>query len=197
MDLTLEEAVERLRVKQRYVKLFGQVFGGDISRGTLADALAAYVRTIVSGDSPYDHYLFGNSKALSEDEIAGLRIFRGKGNCTACHTGPTLTDEDFHNTGVAWRGEEFLDEGQIAVTGSPEDRGKFKTPTLREIARTAPYMHDGSVAALEDVIDFYSDGATNNPNLDREIRPLHLTQTEKQQLRAFLRTLSGDIRDGI
>ncbi|MBK9169657.1 MAG: c-type cytochrome [Bryobacterales bacterium] len=108
-------------------------------------------------------------------------MFRGKGNCTACHIGPTLTDESLHNTGVAWRDSR--------LTG----RGAFKTPTLREVARTAPYMHDGSLATLEDVIGFYDGGGRPNPNLDREIRPLRLTDAEKRALEAFLQSLSGTV----
>ena len=196
MDLTIEEAVERLKAKKRYVRLFGDVFGDEINGGNLAQALAAYVRTIVSGDSPYDRYLFGDADALSELQLAGLRIFRGKGNCTACHTGPTLTDEEFHNTGVAWRDGAFLDDGRFSVTADPLDRGKFKTPTLREVARTAPFMHDGSLATLEEVIDFYSDGARKNPNLDPEIRALKLSAEEKTVLIAFLRSLNGHVVEG-
>jgi len=196
MDLSVEEALERLRAKKSYVRLFDRTFGDPVNEENLARALASYVRTIVSGDSPYDRYLFGDASALGEEELAGLRIFRGKGNCTACHTGPTLTDEEFHNTGVAWHDGKFLDDGRFRVTNRPEDRGKFKTPTLREIPRTRPYMHDGSLATLEDVVDFYSDGARKNPNLDQEIRPLHLTPTEKRQLRTFLGTLKGQVHEG-
>ena len=115
----------------------------------------------------------GDRDALSPEQQAGLQIFRGKGHCTACHVGPTFSDERTHNTGVAWAGGagkaggeatvgapggEFLDEGRAAITGKPEDRGAFKTPTLREVARTAPYMHDGSLATLADVIDYYDRG---------------------------------------
>ena len=196
MDLTLEEAVDRLRRKRRYRKGFQKAFGQEPNADDLARALAAYVRTILSGDSAYDRYLFGDAKALSKKALAGLKLFRGKANCTSCHTGPTLSDEEFHNTGVAWRGGEWLDKGRALVTKNLADRGKFKTPTLREVSRTAPYMHDGSLATLEDVIDFYSDGGRKNPHRDEEIRPLKLTRQEKSDLLAFLKSLTGRVSDG-
>lgn len=109
-------------------------------------------------------YVNGNRKALTPDQQAGLQVFRGKGNCTACHVGPTFSDERFHNTGVAWvpsagSGQGgYQDDGRFIVSGKPEQRGAFKTPTLREVARTSPYMHDGSLATLEDVVKFYDQG---------------------------------------
>ncbi len=196
MDLTLEETVERLRQRRRYRRDFQKVFDRAVNGEDLAKALAAYVRTIQSGNSSYDRYLLGKKTALSRRAREGLTLFRGKGNCSACHVGPSLTDEDFHNTGVAWRNGMFLDGGRHAVTKDEHDRGKFKTPTLREIARTAPYMHDGSLATLKDVIDFYSEGGRENPNLDPEIRLLKLAGDEKAALIAFLRSLNGELSDG-
>ena len=195
MDLTLEEAVERLRSKRRYRKAFERVFEREVNSEDLGRALAAYVRTIQAGNSPYDRYLLGDATALSAEAREGLQLFRGKANCTACHVGPTFSDEEFHNTGVAWRDGEFHDDGRFLVTGAEEDRGKFKTPTLREIVRTAPYTHDGTLVKLEDVIDFYSEGGRRNPNLDPEIRALQLSSQEKRALLAFLRSLSGKVRD--
>ena len=185
MDMTVPDVVERLRRKRRYRKMFRQVFGRDANGQDLARALASYVRTIYSGDSPFDRYIYGERTALLEQARGGLRIFRGKGNCTACHVGPTLSDEEFHNTGIAWQNGKFLDDGRYTVTKLEKDRGKFKTPTLREISRTAPYMHDGSLSALEDVVDFYSDGGRENPYRDEEIRSLKLTAREKKELLAF------------
>jgi len=124
-------------------------------------------------------------------------LFRGKGGCTACHTGPNLTDEKFHNTGVAWQNGHLADEGRFALSGNARDHGAFKTPTLRDVARTAPYMHDGSLATLEDVIDFYSEGGRPNSYLDAEIRRRRFTPQEKRALAAFLRSLTGKIREGI
>ena len=196
MDMTVPEVVERLKRKRRYRKMFRQAFGRDPNGQDLARALASYVRTIYSGDSPFDRYIYGERTALSEQARRGLRIFRGKGNCTVCHVGPTLSDEEFHNTGVAWQDGKFLDDGRYTVTKLEKDRGKFKTPTLREIARTAPYMHDGALATLADVIDFYSDGGRKNPHLDEEIRKVKFTAGEKSDLLAFLGTLNGKVREG-
>ncbi len=197
LDMTVEEVVVRLKRGKNYHKLFQAAFGRELNADDLAKALASYVRTILSGDAPIDRYLDSDRKALSAKAKEGLRIFRGKGNCTACHLGPTFTDERFHNTGIAWRDSVFLDLGRFAVTGKQEDRGAFKTPTLREIAQTAPYMHDGSLATLEGVIKFYNRGGNPNPHLDPEVRPLHLTAEEKETLLAFLKSLSGDIREGM
>jgi len=151
-------------------------------------ALASYVRTIRSGESRFDRYAAGKQNALSELEKQGLALFRGKARCSTCHAGPNFTDENFHNTGVAFREGKLLDEGA--------GEGKFKVPTLREVARTAPYMHDGSLATLEEGVDYYDRGGNQNPGLDEDLRPLHLTADERQALAAFLRTLSGSVREG-
>ena len=196
MDMTVGEAVDRLKRKSRYRKMFQQAFHREPNGEDLAGALASYVRTIYSGDSPFDRYIYGKRGALTDQQRRGLRIFRGKGNCTACHIGPTFSDEKFHNTGVAWREGKLQDEGRFAITGEPELKGAFKTPTLREVARTAPYMHDGSLATLKDVIDFYDDGGRKNPHLDREIRPLRFTEEEKTELQAFLKSLTGTVKEG-
>ena len=168
-----------------------------LARTEVARALASYVRTIRSGDSPFDRYVAGDRGALTAEEFAGLKVFRGRGGCVVCHVGPNLSDEGFHNTGVAWDGHVFRDEGRYTVTREPGRRGAFRTPTLREIAATAPYMHDGSLATLEDVIDYYDRGGRPNPHLDPEIRPLQLTSEEKRSVAAFLRSLSGRIREGM
>jgi cytochrome c peroxidase len=180
MDLTLAEAGSRVKLDE----------------STIARALASYVRSILSGDSRFDRFINGDRRALTPEQQLGLQIFRGKGNCTACHVGPNLTDERFHNTGIAWRDGKLTDPGRFAVTGKDEDHGAFKPPTLREVSRTAPYMHDGSLATLEDVIDFYDRGCRPNPNLDPEVRPLRLSAAEKQSLVVFLRALSGRLTDG-
>ncbi len=179
MDMSLEELPQR--VGRNAV---------DVSQ-----ALAAYVRTILAGNSRYDRYLSGERSALSAGEQDGLRLFRGKANCGTCHVGANLTDERFHNTGIAWE-NGFRDAGRFAVTQREADRGAFKTPTLREAARRAPFMHDGSLATIEDVIEYYDRGGKANPNLDPEIHPLHLTAAEKTELAAFLRALSGVVQDG-
>ena len=160
-----------------------------ISTSELSQALAGYVRSIMSGDSPYDRFNAGDRNALNDEQHTGLNIFRGKGNCVRCHVGPTFSDESLHNTGVAWR------DGRLADEGGGE--GTFKTPTLREIARTAPYMHDGSLDSLQQVVEFYDRGGNTNPTLDPEIRPLRLTEGEKRALVAFLSSLTGAIQEGL
>ncbi len=176
MDLPLGEAVARTGLTER----------------ELRQALATYVRTILAGDSPYDRFVAGDRSALSTEAQHGLRLFRGKAGCTACHLGPNLTDERFHNTGIG------TDEGRFRVTAAPADRGAFKTPSLRQVAQGAPYMHDGSLLTLEDVVEHYNKGAGGtNPNLDPEIRELHLTAPEKSALVALLKSLSGTIREGL
>jgi cytochrome c peroxidase len=167
MDLSLPEAAARVNLTP-----------DEISR-----ALSTFVRSLLSGNSPFDRFINGDRAALSAEQQAGLAIFRGKGNCIACHVGPNFTDEHLHNTGVAWRDGKFADSGA--------GHGNFKTPTLREIARTAPYMHDGSIASLEDVIEYYDRGGNRNPILDPEIQSLHLSAEEKQNLVLFLRALSA------
>ena len=167
-----------------------------VSPENLSRALASYIRSILSGDSPYDKFINGDRRALSAEQQRGLQIFRGRGNCTACHVGPSLSDEQFHNTGVAYRDDAFHDDGRFAVSRKTNDRGAFKTPTLREIARTGPYMHNGSLATLQEVVDFYDGGGRANPHLDQEIRPLRLTAADKQALVEFLKSLSGSIREG-
>jgi cytochrome c peroxidase len=175
MDMTLGEVTARVGMS-----------ADEISR-----ALASFVRSIVSGNSPFDRFIDGDRTALTSEQQAGLQLFRGKANCTACHVGPTFTDERFHNTGVAWREGQFLDEGRFTVTGRIDDRGAFKTATLREISRTAPYMHDGSLATLADVVEYYDRGGNTAPGLDAELHPLHLTDAERASLVAFLGALNG------
>ena len=188
MGATPEQAITRLRSDPDFAGLTVQ---------SLRDALASYVRTIRSIDAPYDRYMAGAEGGLSDLAQRGLQLFRDKARCYICHSGDLFTDESFHNTGVAWRNGRLQDEGRAIVTGKAYDRGAFKTPTLREIARTAPYMHDGSIATLEEVIEFYDRGGNPNPSLDENIVPLHLSRDEKRALLEFLRALSGSVRDGL
>lgn len=177
MDLAVAEAAARVGLAPT-----------EVSR-----ALATYIRSIMSGNSPYDRFINGDRSVLSAEAQRGLELFRGKANCSACHIGPNFTDEKPHNTGIAWDTEMFLDEGRAAVSGTAADRGAFKTPTLREVERSAPYMHDGSVASLAEVIDYYDRGGNRNPFIDSELRALRLTPREKRELVSFLGALSGDV----
>lgn len=196
LGTSVDEVVGRLNGHRDYAASFARVFGRAPRHADLSRALASFVRSIRAGGSRVDRFVNGDHGALTDQERHGLRLFRGKANCTACHIGPTFSDERFHNTGVAWRSGAPADEGRFAVTGRPADRGAFKTPTLREIARTAPYMHDGALDTLAEVITFYDGGGHANPYLDAEVRPLKLTELEQQALESFLRALEGEVRAG-
>ena len=191
MNLTPDELVARLKADANYGKAFQQIFPDGITAVNVARSLATFVRTLRSGNSLFDKYQNGDQEALSPEARRGLELFRGKANCVACHVGPNFTDEQFHNTGVAWRDGRFVDDGRYAVSKQQSDRGAFKTPTLREVARTAPYMHDGSIRQVEDVIEYYNRGGNANPHLDPEIHPLHLTTEDKRALVVFLKALNG------
>ena len=192
MGLPLPELRARLEADASYRADFKTVFDNQLSVDTAAAALASYLRTIRSDDSPYDRFAAGATDAMSEDAKAGLTLFRGKARCAICHREPLFTDEQLWNTGVAVKADSTLaDEGGFAVTGRPRDRGAFKTPTLREVARTAPYMHDGSLATLAEVVDFYDTGGRPHVNKIGFVRPLGLSPEEKRALVAFLESLSG------
>ncbi|MEX2583922.1 MAG: cytochrome c peroxidase [Gemmatimonadota bacterium] len=196
MDLRIGALLQRLERHGRYAVGFRRLFQRAPDSEGLAQALASYVRSIRAADSSFDRFVDGEREALDAPGRRGLELFQGRARCVRCHLGPLFTDEAFHNTGIAWRGGGLADSGRAAISGRPEDLGAFKTPTLREIARTAPYMHDGSVESLEEVIEFYARGGESNPYLDAEIRALDLTEQDRLDLVAFLRSLSGRIVEG-
>ena len=196
MDLSLNEIVERVRLDGELGSRMRAVFEREAEREDIARSLASYVRSILAGDSPYDRYVAGQRDALNQQQQAGLKLFRGKANCVACHVGTNLTDERFHNTGTGWKDGKWIDPGRAAVANDEAERGAFKTPGLREVARAAPYMHDGSLQTLEAVVDFYDKGGRENPSIDLEMRPLKLTQDEKRALVEFLKSLSGKVSEG-
>jgi cytochrome c peroxidase len=188
MGLALTAFTARLNQSGVYRREFAAVFADFPSAATAARALASYVRAQRAGNAPYDRYRAGDTSALRADAIRGLSVFRGRANCSSCHSGPNYTDERFHNTGVSWGSG---DAGRYGVTARTEDAGRFKTPTLRQLRFTGPYMHDGSFDDLAAVIDFYDRGGNGNPRLDPEVRPLHLTALERRDLVAFLLSLSS------
>jgi cytochrome c peroxidase len=187
-----DEMVKKLKGIEGYRRLFKDAFGSDITTNAVGKAIASFQRTILSGNSPVDRFdVGGDQQALAEDAQRGLTLFRGKARCTRCHSGFNFSDEKFHNLGIGWD-TNTVDLGRYMETKNPEDIGAFKTPTLREISRTAPYMHDGRFATLEDVVNFYNQGGIKNPHQDNTIIPLELTAEEQHNLVAFLRSLSGE-----
>lgn len=193
MGTPIDLLLRHLAVDTAYRRAFAGAFSEGLTRDNVARALASYVRTIRSGDSPVDRYRSGDTTALTPDARRGLDLFFRRANCSRCHLGPNLTDERFHNTGVA---TGTRDAGRYAVTQRTADLGAFKTPTLRNVELTAPYMHDGSIATLDQVVEFYDRGGRPNPHLDREIQPLGLSADDKRELVAFLRALTGIITRG-
>jgi cytochrome c peroxidase len=203
MGHTLEGVVKVVQSDPTYRKLFAKAWGTEqITIDLVTKSIASFERTVVIGDSPFDRFYYGgDKKALSLAAQRGLKLFLNpkKGNCSVCHVigkkYALFTDNKFHNIGVgADTSGNFADVGLYAQSKNTADMGAFKTPTLRNIAETAPYMHDGSQATLKDVVDHYVGGGTSNPHLDKEIHALDfLTFNERADLKAFLESLTGTL----
>jgi len=180
-----------------YRRLFGEAYGDErVDLGRITGAIASFERTIVVYDSPWQRHEMGEAGALSEAARRGLEIFKdnNRGRCTACHSGPNFTDEKYHSTGLGVEeGSPAPDSGRYEVSEAEDDRGRFKTPTLMNVALTAPYMHDGSLQTLEEVVEFYDRGGVENPRwpLDPEMKKLNLSPGDKKDLVAFLKALTG------
>jgi cytochrome c peroxidase len=214
---THADLVANLRAAKAYDADFQKIFGRDANIEDVVAAIAAFERTVVSGDSPFDRFMAGNKAALSESAQRGWALWNGKARCNTCHpfgdATPNFSDNKFHNIGVAAKGRDFAaiarkaasiadpaelafhpdftELGRFVVTKQPKDIGAFKTPGMRDVALTAPYMHDGSEATLLDVVNFYDRGGEPNPYLDGGIVPLKLTEQEKKDLVAFMESLTG------
>lgn len=218
MGFTHEGVVKRLGENAVYAKQFEKIFG-ELTIDRVGQAIAAFERVLVTAPSPYDYgEQMRTFESLDEEDIAddpdlaakyaetkaflaknpmsesakrGRDIFfTEKGNCTACHVGANLADEKYHNLGVGMD-KENPDLGRFVVTKDPKDTGAFKTPTIRNVALTAPYMHDGSQATLEEVVDWYDKGGHPNPHLSDKIRPLNLTAQDKADLVEFMKACTG------
>jgi cytochrome c peroxidase len=202
MNQTHDVSVYKIQKDPAYQAEFAHAFGpGAITLAIIEKSLASFERTLLSGNSPFDQYEYGgNKQALSPAAIRGLAIFTNpqRGNCAVCHTihehWALFTDGKFHNTGAGVNGEgDFTDVGRFDETKLQTDQGEFKTPTLRNVALTAPYMHDGSLKTLGDVVSFYAGGGNSNPHLDKEMKPLALSAQDRADLVAFLNSLTGDM----
>lgn len=181
------DAVRRLNQNTSYRNEFMTVYGDTASPYLLVRALANFERTLVDFASPFDHFIQGDASALSSEAIKGGKLFYGKAACVQCHSGVLLTDFGFANNGTAI--VDSSDYGRELLTNDSGDRYVFKTPSLRSVHSTAPYMHDGSVVSLADVVDQYNTGGMNHGFTDSRIEPLDLTVSEKAQLVAFLEVL--------
>ena len=190
MGFTLEGVVKKLNMIKGYREQFQKVFKTDVTADGIGKAIATFERTILSGGSKWDDYNYGDEDALSVEAKAGMELFNGKALCSSCHLGFNLTDNVFHNIGVGMSMEN-PDLGRYNVTKVEADKGAFKTPTLRDVASTAPYMHDGKVKTLADVVEFYDKGGEANQWLDEKLKPLNLTENEKKNIVEFLNALSG------
>jgi cytochrome c peroxidase len=153
-------------------------------------AIATFERTVLSGNAPYDKYKAGNKSAMNASQVRGMDVFFNKAKCDQCHEGASFTLNSFHNLGVG-QDKPNPEPGRFAVTKKAEDFGAFKTPTLRDIENTFPYMHDGSLKTLEEVVEYYDKGGIPNKNLDERMKKLNLTAQDKADLVAFMKALSG------
>lgn len=220
LNNNLDLLVERLKGNAEYRQMFKAAFGDEaITELHIAQALASFERSLVFDNSPLDHYMDGDVKALSEAQQRGLALFLGKANCVACHKGPNLTDNQFHNLGVPdegvtrnpaamaslrfdakrmeypdWEALEH-DPGRALVSKKPEDFGKFRTMGLRNIEQSPPYMHNGALNTLDEVVQFYNRGGGEVPNKSPLMRPLGLTDQEIGDLVAFMQALTGARRE--
>ncbi|MEB3223785.1 MAG: cytochrome c peroxidase [Candidatus Sericytochromatia bacterium] len=191
MDARLPDVIRKLEQHPYYPQKFQQAFGTGVTPDGMARALASFERALRLKASAFERFQGGEADALTEQQQRGMAIFTSaRGGCVGCHSGPDFTDRRFHNTGVGQDGPQ-RDPGRQAVTHRDEDLGAFKTPTLRNVARSGPYMHDGSIATLEAVVAHYNRGGGPNAQLDPRLAPLGLTPPEEQDLVAFLRALSA------
>lgn len=192
MDFNMVLLVNRLNADQEYVNEFNAVFGKNPDPFGITRALAAFERTIISGNSRFDQYFYqGNTNALSENEINGLELFFSPNlKCSSCHSGYLFTNYTYQNNG--YFSDYSLDSGRARISLLSEDVGKFKVPTLRNIELTAPYMHNGNVSNLEAIIDSYANGGSNHVNQSTLIQGFELTATEKADLIAFLKSLTDN-----
>lgn len=187
MNETPEGVVKKLKAIPGYVQRFDTVFDDGITFDNIVKAIATFERSVVSKNAPYDKYMNGDKSAMSKSAVNGMKLFFGKAKCSICHNGPVFTDSKFHNIGV--KGDDL---GRYQVTKEDSDKGAFKTPGLRHVSRTAPYMHDGSEKTLKEVIEFYNRGGDVDENKSPFITPLGLSDQEVNDLVEFMKALEGE-----
>jgi len=195
MGNTHQAMIQTLTKIPAYQKYFQEAFGTpEITKERIAKAIADYERTRMSGNSPYDRFKAGDESAVSDTVKKGDELFFGKAGCNQCHLGQNFTDSKFHNLGIGWnpKAKKFADEGRYVVTKEEADRGAFKTPTVRDVTKHAPYMHDGSIATLREVVEHYDKGGNPNPQLDPKIEKLKLTPEEVDALVVMMEALEGE-----
>lgn len=192
MGNTDEAAAAAIGRIQGYRPMFAKAFGTDeVNIDRIAMAIATFERTVLSGDAPFDRYKKGDKKAMSPEQVRGMSVFFDKAKCDRCHENSNFTLNAYANIGIGMDKPD-PDVGRYVITKDPRDWGVFKIPTLRDVEHTAPYMHDGSLKTLEEVVDYYNKGGQPNKNLDPNIRKLNLTDEDKKDLVAFLKALSGE-----
>lgn len=189
MNANITEVCLLLDEDPEYHLLAQEIFGTNFTPNVLSKSLASYLRTLISGNSKYDQYTLGNEGALTELEKEGFELFDGKAGCFKCHGGTNFTDYSYSNIGLY---TDYIDNGRMNLTADSSDMGVFMVPSLRNLSYTAPYMHDGSVQTLEEVIELYDEGGKGHWNQDFRIFPLELTDHEKEALKAFLLTLNDE-----
>lgn len=205
MHSDMAEVMMKLRRIPGYKPMFDSAFRrGEISPETVTSAIAAFQRTLVSRKSDFDNFLSGRKEALSDAALRGLHLFRTKARCMNCHNGPLFTDNDFHNIGLTYYQREYEDLGRYNVTHRAEDVGKFKTPSLRDVIRTRPWMHNGLFDNINGILNMYSAGMaqpkprpdqvadTLFPKTDKILRRLDLTKQEKEDVIAFLNAITAE-----
>ncbi|GLK75235.1 cytochrome-c peroxidase [Methylopila jiangsuensis] len=192
MNMTMDLVVERLKAVAGYGPLFAGAFGGDdpISARNVTAALATYQRTLVSGEAPFDRWIAGDETAIAPDAKSGFALFNGKAGCAACHSGWRFTDDSFHDIGLT--ASDDRGRGKFAPPSVVAMQNAFKTPSLRDLRMQGPYMHDGQIGSLADVVEHYAKGGEKRPSLSFEMKPLDLSEAERRQLIAFLETLKAE-----
>lgn len=189
-NLSLEDLESRVRAIPGYVEMFERAYPGEaVTRTTIAKAIASFERTVVSDGSPFDNWRAGDENAISASAKRGFELFNGKASCALCHQGFNFTDNGFHNIGIQETGE--ADPGRFVQRPVQALKGAFKTPTLRDISLTAPYMHNGAYATLEEVVDHYARGGDVKDNLSPNMKPLDLSDAEKHDLVELMRSLTS------